>query len=363
MAYTLSDFDYPLDKSRIAVHPVHPRDAAKLLVWPALATSVEGAAAAAQHATIADLPQFLTAGDVVVVNTSKVIPARLFAKKAGHAKPFEVLLHKMLGANAQTWEAFVRNSRKLNPGETLQLEGGSTLTVHTKRSDGLVELAFNMPATQVFEYLEKYGHMPLPPYIERADEAADQTDYQCVYADAAKPGSVAAPTAGLHLTPQVLAALEAKGVQVLPVTLHVGAGTFQPVKTEDLTDHTMHTEWAELPAATAAAISAAKAAGKRVLCVGTTSLRTVESAAKACGSIDKLTAWQGDTDLFLHPDSADQPQVADMLLTNYHLPKSTLLMLVAAFIGFHNMHALYRCALANGYRFFSYGDACLLSRK
>ncbi len=350
--YTLKDFDFTLPSTQIATHPASPRDAARLLV-PQNGDYT--------HKIYQNLPELLNAGDLIIINTSKVIPARLFATRprleGGGDIDFEILLHQPQG-DARTWSAFVKNSKRLKIGYIVNLAGGVTAEV-TAKPEGQVVLKFNLGVDEVFPFLEEHGEMPLPPYIARPDgaETADKNEYQTVYAD--KEGSVAAPTAGLHFTPELMQRLRDKNINFAEVTLHVGAGTFQPVQTEDLTEHKMHAEWGEITAEVAAQINATKAAGGRIIAVGTTSTRLLETAAAASAD-GKIAPWQGSTDIFMTPGF--EFKVVDKLITNFHLPKSTLLMLVAAFVGFDAMHDLYKTAIAENYRFYSYGDGCLLQR-
>ncbi len=336
----VSDFDFTLPDDRIATHPLEPRDACKLLQVSKFFFDFQ----------FFQLPDLLDAGDILVLNDSKVIPARLFAKK-GEAN-IELLLHKREGEN---WLAFAKPGKKLKVGDTLTIAEGFSGEALEKRESGEVLLRFNLSGDAFFAALEAHGHMPLPPYIKREDDAADQTNYQTVYADAA--GSVAAPTAGLHFTPELLKKCEAKGIKVARLTLHVGAGTFQPVKVEDTKDHVMHSEWAEISADAAEQINAARAAGGKVVAVGTTAMRTLESAADASGV---LHSFCDETDIFITPGY--EFKIVDRLVTNFHLPKSTLFMLVSAFCGTERMKAAYQHAINSNYRFYSYGDACLLDR-
>lgn len=338
----VADFDFDLPPERIADVPVSPRDASRLLQVSKFFFDF----------TFSQLPDLLDAGDVLVFNDSKVMPARLFAQK-GEAT-IELLLHKPEGEH---WLAFARPGKKLKPGDGLVIAPGFEATVLEKRDSGEVLLSFNCVGGSFEALLETHGHVPLPPYIRRADAQADRARYQTVYArdDAAR--SVAAPTAGLHFTPELLQRCDAKGIHRAHLTLHVGAGTFQPVKAEDTGDHVMHHEWAEITPKAAETINRARASGGRVVAVGTTALRTLESAAAPDGS---LAPFQGETDLFITPGYAFK--VADRLITNFHLPRSTLFMLVSAFSGLERMKAAYAYAIEQDYRFYSYGDACLLDR-
>lgn len=332
------DFDLPTDL--IADRPVRPRDAARMLA----------VGEALQDRIVRDLPEFLRPGDVLVANDTRVIPARLFVRR-GEGK-IELLLHKRLGPG--TWLAFARPAKKLKAGDRLGL-GDADILVAEKRDNGEILLDFAAENSEVDALLARYGHVPLPPYIRRADTAADAADYQTLFA--AKDGAVAAPTAGLHFTPTLRDAIAARGVPILTVTLHVGAGTFQPVKAEDTADHVMHAEWGEITADVAERVNAARAAGGRVFAVGTTSVRVLESAADAAG---QLRPFAGETDIFITPGY--RFRIVDRMLTNFHLPRSTLFMLVAAFAGLNRMRAAYAHAISQRYRFYSYGDTSLLER-
>ena len=334
-------FDFHLPPARIAHQPVEPKDAARLLhVSDTLGDY-----------RVRDLPQLLRAGDILVFNNSRVIPARLFCDVTG--KRIEILLHKPHGNGV--WLAFAKPAKKLKEGMVLHFAEDFSAQVTGRSEDGQVHLRFAETGEALYAKLEAHGHVPLPPYISRTDTPEDKTLYQTIYA--APKGSVAAPTAGLHFTPELFAALEARGVQKAFVTLHVGAGTFQPVKVNDTDEHQMHSEWAEITSDTAAQINAARAAGGRVVAVGTTSMRTLETAATADGRVQPFT---GDTDIFITPGY--QFKIVEALMTNFHLPKSTLFMLVSAFSGLENMQRAYAHAIAREYRFYSYGDACLLER-
>jgi S-adenosylmethionine:tRNA ribosyltransferase-isomerase len=332
-------FDFHLPPERIAYAPVEPRDAARLLhVGEMLEDRI-----------VRDLPELLRPGDVMVFNNSKVIPARLFCKVGG--KQVEVLLHR---DRREYWECFARPARKLKPGMVLAFGENFTAELVGRTEDGQVQLQFSARGAEFFRLLERYGHTPLPPYIAREDTAEDKTRYQTIYAKT--EGSVAAPTAGLHFTETLMQALRARGVGIEFVTLHVGAGTFQPVKVEDTTAHVMHQEWGEITAETAARINAARAAGGRVVAVGSTSLRMLETAAQD----GTLRPFAGETGIFIVPGY--HFRAVDLFFTNFHLPKSTLFMMVAAFSGLERMQKAYAHAIATNYRFYSYGDACLLER-
>jgi S-adenosylmethionine:tRNA ribosyltransferase-isomerase len=339
----LSDFDFVLPPELVAQHPVEPRDAARLL---------EVAADGLHDRLLMALPGLLRAGDLLVSNDTRVIKAQLTGMRG--AARIDVTLHKR--RDDMRWDAFARPAKKLAPGDRLVFAEDFAAEVEAKGEGGEVTLCFDRAGPALLQALERVGRMPLPPYIKRAGaEARDERDYQTVFA--ARAGAVAAPTAGLHFTPRLLEALDEAGIRRAQVTLHVGAGTFLPVKTENVDEHRMHAEWAELPPSTAAAIAETRARGGRVVAVGTTTLRTLEGVARLEGA---PVAWSGELDLFIRPGFAFR--VVDVLLTNFHLPKSTLFMLVAAFSGLERMRAAYAHAVARGYRFFSYGDACLLHR-
>ncbi len=359
----LSDFDFDLPESLIALRPAEPRDSARLLVvrpggQPELADK-----------RIPDLLGELRAGDLMVFNDTRVIPARLHGiryREALQAR-VETMLHKRDGDDR--WIVFAKPAKKLAVGDRIRFGGQSgdhgavcvleTLdaTVVAKLGDGSVLLRFDLTGPALDQAIVAQGAMPLPPYIaqKRPTDARDLQDYQTVYA--ANDGAVAAPTAGLHFTPELLATIDALGVRRRFVTLHVGAGTFLPVKTERIEEHRMHAEWGRIDEETAAAVNATRATGGRVIAVGTTSLRLLESAASADG---RIAPWSGDTDIFIRPGY--RFRAVDMLMTNFHLPKSTLMMLVSAFAGYETMRRAYAHAIASGYRFYSYGDSSLLHR-
>ena len=340
----LSDFDYELPPGRIAEHPVSPRDAAKLLV-------VEDAGAFHDR-VMRDLPDLLNPGDLLVFNDSKVIPARLYGMR--RTAKVEVLLHKRRPDGG--WEAFAKPGKRLQVNDEFKVSPDLWATVTAKLPDGQCVLHFNLPDAAFFAALTELGHMPLPPYIRKGvDSQTDAADYQTLYAR--HDGSVAAPTAGLHFTEDLLARLAARGIEHAFVTLHVGGGTFLPVKTENLDEHVMHTEWFSICAEAATRVNTTKARGGRVVAVGTTSVRTLESAADEAGVVH---AASGETGIFIRPGY--RFKVVDAMVTNFHLPKSTLLMLVSAFAGVQTMRRAYEHAIANGYRFFSYGDGSLLLR-
>jgi len=338
----VSDFDYPLPEELIASHPVQPRSHSRLLV---------AAADGGQDRRMADFPALLDPRDLLVFNDTRVIPARLLGHKASGGK-VEVLVERLLPEGRVL--AHVRASKSPRAGSRLQLADGAVEAEVRARQGDLFELAFTAEIP-VLELLERYGHVPLPPYIRRADQQADRGDYQTLFAR--YPGAVAAPTAGLHFDSGLLQALAARGLDTAFVTLHVGAGTFQPVRVERLADHVMHAEQVEVSASVCAAVEAARARGGRVVAVGTTVVRSLEAAA--CNG--QLQPFRGDTRLFITPGF--RFRVVDALLTNFHLPQSTLLMLVCAFAGYAPVMAAYRHAIAQRYRFFSYGDAMFLRRK
>jgi len=337
----VDDFDFHLPPEMIAQKPAEPRETARLLhIGDTLA-----------DLGVRDLPGLLDPGDVLVVNDTKVLPCRLTGRRRD-AK-VEVTLHKPLGTDR--WRAFARPARKLKPGDDIAFAGDLAASVAEKLEAGEVELVFDRGGTELLAALERHGVMPLPPYIKRdaGGDAADRHDYQTLFAT--ESGAVAAPTAGLHFTPGLMELIAARGVAVVRLTLHVGAGTFLPVKVDDTADHVMHAEWANLSGDAAAAINAARAVGGRVTAVGSTALRTLETAADDTGT---LHPFSGETDLFITPGYRFRG--VDRMMTNFHLPRSTLFMLVSAFSGLERMHAAYEHAKGAGYRFFSYGDACLL---
>jgi S-adenosylmethionine:tRNA ribosyltransferase-isomerase len=354
----LADFDFILPEDRIALRPASPRDAARLLL-------VEPGRPLADLSVRA-LPDLLRAGDVLVLNDTKVIPARLKGRRLREDSvvAVEATLHRRISPSA--WTAFMRPGKRLAPGDRIVfgdgpdracLLGRLEATVRAKGEGGEVTLAFDLTGPDLDAAIAERGAMPLPPYIaaRRGEDERDRADYQTVYAR--EDGSVAAPTAGLHFTPELFARLAAAGVETCFVTLHVGAGTFLPVKTDDLAQHRMHAEWGEVDAAVAAQLNAARGGGGRIVCVGTTSLRLVESAT---GEDGVVRPFSGETAIFITPGY--RFRAVDGLMTNFHLPKSTLFMLVSAFAGLETMKAAYAHAIAHGYRFYSYGDASLLWR-
>lgn len=335
-----TDFHYDLPDELIARYPAPERSASRLLV-------LDRQTGALQDRQFRDLPAFMRPGDLLVFNNTRVIPARLFGQKETGGK-VEILVERMTGE--QTCLAHVRASKSPKPGSRILIDGGGELLMEGREGE-LFQLRHTSEGS-LLQRLEQCGHMPLPPYIDRADEALDQQRYQTVYAE--KPGAVAAPTAGLHFDDTVLEQLRAKGVETAFVTLHVGAGTFQPVRADDIRDHQMHAEWLSVDADTVAHIQATKARGGRVIAVGTTSVRCLETAAQS----GQLQPFEGDTRIFIYPGY--QFRVIDGLITNFHLPESTLIMLVSALAGQDNVLQAYRHAVAQRYRFFSYGDAMLI---
>lgn len=347
--YTLSDFDFALPPDLIAQHPTVERSASRLL---------DGRPGSAVTDRIfKELPELLQAGDLLVFNDTQVVKARLFGEKPSGGK-LELLVERVLpniaGEAPNQVVAHMKVSKKPPTGAVMYMwpQGSAFTATYLGRwpdeNGQLFRFAFS---DEPHTLMQKYGHVPLPPYITHTDSVEDEQRYQTIFAKV--PGAAAAPTAALHFDQGVLEALANKGVLTANVTLHVGAGTFQPVKTENLSEHRMHSEWHNIPATTVQAISDCRSRGGRVVAVGTTSVRTLESWAKTGQT-------SGDTQIFITPGFAFQ--VVDVLITNFHLPKSTLLMLVSAFAGFEHMHALYKHAIAKGYRFFSYGDAMLLER-
>jgi S-adenosylmethionine:tRNA ribosyltransferase-isomerase len=344
-----SDFSFELPDELIAQHPLPERSASRLL-------ALDGATGELEHRAFTDLPALLRAGDLLVFNNTRVIPARLWGQKSSGGK-LEILIERL--TSDTTALAHIRSSKSPKPGSTIHLSaepgvepGPFSLQVQG-RSNALFELA-TPPGVTFAEVLNAIGHMPLPPYIERADEAADAERYQTVFA--ARDGAVAAPTAGLHFTPELLAELAAGNVASAQVTLHVGAGTFQPVRADDITEHAMHSEYLEVSAEVCDAVRETRAAGGRVVAVGTTAVRALETASRASG---ECTPYTGDTDIFIYPGY--RFRTVDAMITNFHLPESTLLMLVSAFAGRESVLAAYRDAIAQRYRFFSYGDAMFVT--
>ena len=356
----ISAFDFTLPENLIATEPANPRDAARLMVWPQTTPQK------IFNHTFKDLPNFLKKGDLLVLNNTKVIPARLFCYRDrtdshgvldGTKLPVELLLHRPV-QGALVWESFAKPAKRLKEGQVLKFENSVIEGKILARDGDRITFEFtNTDADGLDGFLEEAGEMPLPPYIARPDgsTSADKEDYQTVYA--AHKGSVAAPTAGLHFTDELLESLKAKGVELVFVTLHVGAGTFQPVRVEDINEHKMHAEFGVVSQEVAEKIKQTKQNGGRVIPVGTTSMRLLESAARN----GDIKAFNGDTDIFIRPGF--KFNVADMMITNFHLPKSTLLMLISAFMGYTEAMKMYENAIAEGFKFYSYGDGCLLTKK
>ncbi|MGL5128176.1 MAG: tRNA preQ1(34) S-adenosylmethionine ribosyltransferase-isomerase QueA [Aeromonas popoffii] len=344
----VSDFHFDLPDELIARYPMAERTASRLL-------QLDGQSGALRHGQFVDVLDQLHPGDLLVFNNTRVIPARMFGQKASGGK-LEVLVERILDEHSVL--AHVRSSKSPKPGTRMIMDGGVEAEMRA-RHDALFEIYFLDPRP-VLEILDAIGHMPLPPYIDRPDEDADKERYQTVYNQ--KPGAVAAPTAGLHFDEPLLAKIRAKGVETAFVTLHVGAGTFQPVRVDKIEDHHMHSEYAEVPQEVVDAITATRARGGRVIAVGTTSVRSLESAAKVSLAQGKpLAPFFSDTDIFIFPGY--QFQVVDAMVTNFHLPESTLIMLVSAFAGYDQVMAAYQAAVAEQYRFFSYGDAMFVTRR
>lgn len=349
----VSLFDFELPEGRIALRPASPRDSARMLV-----VNSNGRLA---HAQVRDLPGYLQRGDIVVVNDTKVIPARLHGRRLprdgreGEGAKIEMMLHKRLAPDR--FLAFARPAKKLAAGDRLHFGQALAATVIARGEAGEAEVRFDRAGGELDATIAVEGEMPLPPYIagKRKPDSRDARDYQTIFAE--QEGSVAAPTAGLHFTPDLFARLAGKGVERETVTLHVGAGTFLPVTAEDTAQHRMHAEWAILPAGAAGHLNEAHGKGGRIAAVGTTTLRTLETAAGEDGT---FRPFAGQTDLFITPGYRFKS--ADVLLTNFHLPRSTLFMLVCAFSGIETMQRAYAEAIREKYRFYSYGDACLLFR-
>ena len=343
-----SDFDYELPEELIAQTPVEPRDHSRLMV-------VHRATGEREDKHFYDIIDYLNPNDALVINETKVIPARLLGEKEDTGVPVEVLLLRR--KNQTDWEALVRPGRRLKPGTTCVFGGGLLKCEILESVPEIGGRIVRFHYEGVFEeLLDRLGEMPLPPYIDRPDEDADRELYQTVYSE--KPGAVAAPTAGLHFDEPLLEKLRAKGVEMAFVTLHVGAGTFQPVRVDTIEDHIMHSEYAEVPQDVVDAVLAAKARGNRVIAVGTTSVRSLESAAQAAKN-DLIEPFFDDTQIFIYPGF--QYKVVDALVTNFHLPESTLIMLVSAFAGYQHTMNAYKAAVEEKYRFFSYGDAMFIT--
>jgi S-adenosylmethionine:tRNA ribosyltransferase-isomerase len=349
----VSLFDFELPEERIALRPAQPRDQARMLV-----VHQNGEV---EHAHVCELPDYLRSGDVVVANDTKVIPARLHGRRLsrvgseGEGAKIELMLHKRLSADR--FLAFARPAKKLMPGDRVQISEAFSASIVARREGGEVEVEFGCSESELDTAIARHGEIPLPPYIagKRKPDARDAHDYQTVFAE--YNGSVAAPTAGLHFTPELLARLEAQRIARANLTLHVGAGTFLPVTAQDTAEHRMHAEWATVSDSTAAHLNQARESGGRILAVGTTSLRTLETAAREDNT---FAPFSGETALFITPGYRFKS--AEILLTNFHLPRSTLFMLVCAFSGIETMKRAYAEAIREHYRFYSYGDACLLFR-
>ncbi len=342
---SLDDFDFVLPGGLIADRPCEPREAARLLHMPASGGLADR--------NIADLPALLRPGDLIVCNDTKVIPARLIARRG--AATIEITLYRDQGGGS--WRAFAKGARRLHAGDRLEFAEDFAATVAGKHPEGDVTLHFDRESEALYAALARHGTMPLPPYIKRprGGDPRDRSDYQTIFARA--EGAVAAPTAGLHFTPALVEALAGRGIGLASLTLHVGPGTFLPVKTPDPREHRMHGEWGILSAETAERIAATRRAGGRIVALGTTSLRLIESAAAETGAV---RPFAGETRLFILPGY--RFRAIDLLLTNFHLPRSTLFMLVAALAGLDRIKSAYLHAIAQHYRFFSYGDACLIER-
>ena len=357
----VSDFNYELPPERIAQEPLADRSASRLL-------HLNRQSGAWQDRCFREFPDLLRADDLLVINNTRVFPARLYGRRSGkHAQPLsarnpasreflhgrvEVLLTRQVSETANEWECLVRPGRKIGIGEKLFFGDSAELEAEVtgRGSFGERRIRFT-PVADFFERIERLGHVPLPPYIDRGDSAADRERYQTVYAQSR--GSVAAPTAGLHFTPEIMDRIRSRGIQIAQITLHVGLGTFQPVRTEKVEDHTLHRESYEIPDAAARLINAAKESGRRVVAVGTTTVRTLEYSAQRSGQ-NRVEAGSGEADLFIYPGF--RFRIIGALLTNFHLPQSTLLMLVCGFGGKDVVLRAYRHAVEAGYRFYSYGD-------
>ena len=338
----LDEFDYILPEELIAQTPIEPRDHSRLLVLDRGNDRIE-------HKYFYDILDYLNEGDLLVVNDSKVIPARIFGQRAGTGGVVEVLMLKALEENI--WEVLVKPGKKARPGQILEFQEGMSGEVLDILEDGKRKIRFSHRGASIYEVLDRIGKMPLPPYI--TEELRDQGRYQTVYAK--DPGSAAAPTAGLHFTDEIMKKIRDKGINIASVTLHVGLGTFRPVKEQDLSKHIMHSEYFSIPEETARLIKETKAAGKRVISVGTTATRTLESGFDE--NLNLIRA-SGDTDIFIYPGYSFK--VIDALITNFHLPKSTLVMLVSALAGREHILAAYEEAVREKYRFFSFGDAMFI---
>lgn len=341
----VADFSFDLPDELIARHPMKERSSSRLL-------TLNGNSGEIEHKVFRDILALINPEDLIIFNNTKVIPARMFGQKASGGK-LEVLVERVV--DERTVLAHVRASKSPKPGTKIELEGQANAEM-VQRHGELFELRFE-GEENVLAILDKIGHMPLPPYIDRPDDEEDKERYQTVYGE--KPGAVAAPTAGLHFDDELMAKLKDKGVEMAFVTLHVGAGTFQPVRVDSVEEHVMHSEYIEVSAEVVEAIKAVKARGGRVIAVGTTSVRSLESAAKANGG--EIAPLYGDTDIFIYPGY--RFNVVDAMVTNFHLPESTLIMLVSAFAGQQHIMKAYQTAIEQKYRFFSYGDAMFLQKQ
>ncbi|HEV7590692.1 MAG TPA: tRNA preQ1(34) S-adenosylmethionine ribosyltransferase-isomerase QueA [Longimicrobium sp.] len=339
-----SDYDFDLPPDRIAQAPAERRDASRLLV-------VDRATGTLAHRVFSNLVDYIPAGDALVLNETRVFPARLLGKRASGAEA-EVLLLTPQGGEEKLWTALVRPGAKLKPGRTVEVAPDLSVEIVESTPGGERIVRLHTPLS-LTEALDRYGEVPLPPYVQHRATEEDRERYQTVYAR--ERGSVAAPTAGLHFTPELLAALEAKGVRTVRLVLHVGVGTFRPVETDDPAEHRMHREWYHVPAEAAAALNETRAAGGAIWAIGTTVTRTLETVTDEAGVVHAGEGW---TDIFIRPPY--RYRAVEHLITNFHLPRSTLLMLVAAFAGYELMMRAYREAIDAGYRFFSYGDAVLI---
>jgi S-adenosylmethionine:tRNA ribosyltransferase-isomerase len=339
-----ADYDFDLPPDRIAQAPAERRDASRLLV-------VDRATGSLSHRVFSDLIDYIPTGDALVLNETRVFPARLLGKRASGAEA-EVLLLTPQGGEEKLWTALVRPGAKLKPGRTVEIAPDLSVEIVESTPGGERIVRLHTPLS-LTEALDRYGEVPLPPYVQHRATEEDRERYQTVYAR--ERGSVAAPTAGLHFTPELLAALEAKGVRIVRLVLHVGVGTFRPVETDDPAEHRMHSEWYHVPAEAAAALNETRASGGAIWAVGTTVTRTLETVADESGVVHAGEGW---TDIFIRPPY--WYRAVDHLVTNFHLPRSTLLMLVAALAGYDLMMRGYREAIGGGYRFFSYGDAMLI---
>ena len=361
-------FDFTLPEDLIALRPASPRDAARMLVVrsPVKAQGQSWVSPAViEDRCVRDLAALLSPGDALVVNDTKVIPAALEGTRERNGNTAHIAVNLIKRVGVSHWRAFARPAKRLEPGDRIVfqaegrvcLAGSLSATVSQKLAAGEVELAFSLHGAYLDEAIEALGEMPLPPYIalKRAPDETDRSSYQTLFAT--RQGAVAAPTAALHFTPELLAGLESRGIERHTITLHVGAGTFLPVKADDTDDHKMHAEWGEIGVGTAAALNRVRASGRRIVAVGTTALRLLESATDRYGQVQPFS---GETEIFITPGY--RFRAVDALMTNFHLPRSTLFMLVSAFVGMDTMRTAYAHAIAHGYRFYSYGDASLLFR-